>query len=882
MPDPAPSRFTPHLLVPWEPKTLTPRPSGSTWGGQFADRSADRQGHVDRLLDGLEEARQASTVDRGEVDAAERASGFAIRVEAADSYDLQVDSLANSGLTLMSVHEATGSSPQEAVIWIPDGRVQAFAEKISQFTQDTPSGKPKQQGAVANTERIQHALLDHLWQDDAPLPDMSEHRWWELWFDPGITETDQIAALQRIAAANGWPVADRSITIGDYRIAHVATTGTQLKTLLATNACPSEVRQPSFAEQIHTTARTLQRDLTLDLATRLKHAAADAPVVCILDTGIHQEHPLLKQALAGRAQSVFPHEGPDDNNGHGTKMAGLALLGDLADALESTGTITLAHGLESVKILPRQIRHDDTPRSHAEVTVNAIADAETGTVDQPHARVFSMAVTQRSTPERNGTDGRASLWSASLDALAAGTDIAVHDDRIELLGAPDLEASRLIVVSAGNVREHPLTHLRQDDGTLQHLALCDTSPIENPSQAWNVLTVGAYTDLAQPPQDAMFHGYRALAAAGELSPFSRTSVALPVSTPIKPDIVLEGGNLLVDADGTLTDEHDIVSLTTTHHGLDRPLTTANATSAATAQAARLAAIAHAAYPALTPETIRALLVHEARWTTAMTDGILNANGRRRTGKGNGSKHFARTVLRRYGWGVPTEERVLSSATNAVTLMIQGSLIPFRRDNGRVQLGELKLHQLPWPREQLLDLGATPVQLRVTLSYFVEPNPGRRGVMGQHTYASHRLRFAIKGSLENLSDFEGRVAKDAQAANDGMTTVGKFEGDKAWLVGSDNRNRGSLHADIWSGTAAELADCGALAVYPAGGWWKYNNRSDRVGRPVSYALLVSLTTPEVETDLYTATAVRLDVPIPTDLAARVETASGVPVQLPLGW
>ncbi|MFD8695473.1 S8 family serine peptidase [Kitasatospora purpeofusca] len=159
---------------------------------------------------------------------------------------------------------------------------------------------------------------------------------------------------------------------------------------------------------------------------------------------------------------------------------------------------------------------------------------------------------------------------------------------------PDPEASRLVVVSAGNVREHHITHLRQDDGTLHHLALCDTSPIENPAQAWNVLTVGAYT-------------------------------------------------------------------------------------------------------ALTPETIRALLVHEARWTTAMTDGILKANGRRRTGKGNGSKDFARTVLRRYGWGAPNEERVLSSAANAVTMMIQGSLVPFRKEKSGVHLGELKLHHLPWPR-----------------------------------------------------------------------------------------------------------------------------------------------------------------------------------------
>ncbi|MEU2283035.1 hypothetical protein ABZ614_14070 [Streptomyces sp. NPDC013178] len=51
-----------------------------------------------------------------------------------------------------------------------------------------------------------------------------------------------------------------------------------------------------------------------------------------------------------------------------------------------------------------------------------------------------------------------------------------------------------------------------------------------------------------------------------------------------------------------------------------------------------------------------------------------------------------------------------------------------------------------------------------------------------------------------------------------------------------------------GSAAELADCGVLALHPSGGWWKSHDRTDRVGRPVRYALLVSLATPEVETDL----------------------------------
>jgi hypothetical protein len=213
------------------------------------------------------------------------------------------------------------------------------------------------------------------------------------------------------------------------------------------------------------------------------------------------------------------------------------------------------------------------------------------------------------------------------------------------------------------------------------------------------------------------------------------------------------------------------------------------------------------------------------------------------------------------------------------MMIQGSLTPFVQKKSSIGLGDLNLHRLPWPREQLLEMGDTRVQLRVTLSYFVEPNPGRKGVMGLHTYASHRLRFALKHPMEPLTQFEQRIAVVAEAENDGITGTAAFESDKNWVVGTDNRNRGSLHADIWHGTATELADCGALAVYPAGGWWKYNKRADRVGLPVNYALLVSLATPEVTADLYTPTAVMLDVPVPVDLA--VETGrTGVSTQLSL--
>ncbi|MEU9075241.1 S8 family peptidase [Kitasatospora sp. NPDC048538] len=876
MPDPAPPRFTPHLLVPWSAATLVPKKQTARGGGDdLVDRSADRYGHVTRLLEGLRQAQQEAVEDRRDIPADNRPDGFAIRVEAADGHGLNLGALDSSGLTLLSAHPATPGHPQDAVVWIPDGHVPTFADKISQFTQDTRDHNPKQAATVANMERIQRALLEHFWQEEAPLPELQAPRWWELWFDPSITGMDQIQDLRRTAAEHGWRIAPRSITLGDYHVAQVEAPGDQLRLLLTTN-CPAEIRRPNFAEEIHTTERALQVPLVADLATRLEQAPPGSPTVCILDTGIRQEHVLLKDALAGRAQSAFPTEGPEDRNGHGTWMAGLALYGDLDAALATNDPVRLTHGIEAVKLLPAKT--PGTPRTFGEVTADAVAVAETGSVEQPRARVFSMAVTKHSVRPENGTDGTATLWSATVDALAAGTSVTVRDDRIELHGAPDPAASRLIVVSVGNIRDRLPHEMRAADGSPSHLYLCDTSRVEDPAQAWNILAVGAHTNLTDVPDHPDFKGYRALASAGELSPFSRTSVAMGESTPIKPDIVLEGGNLLVDDANTRWHEHDIVGLTTTGIHIDRPLTTANATSAATAQAARLAAMAHAAYPALGPEAIRGLLVHEARWTTPMLQGVYTRNGRPKMGPGD----FARKVLRRYGWGVPTEERVLSSAANAVTLMIQGSLIPYRRYPGGVRLGELKLHELPWPREQLDDLGGTDVELRVTLSYFVEPNPGRRGVRGQRTYPSHRLRFAMKGSLESRAAFERRIAETAEAEDDGITRVKKFDSDDAWVVGPTNRKRGSLHSDVWRGDATALAGSGMLAVYPAGGWWKDHDRSDRVGLPVSYALLVSLATPEVETDLYTPTAVKLDVPIPADLAARVETSSGVPVQLPISW
>lgn len=869
------------MVVPWPASTLTPRSEPRGGSGPDLVSREDRHGHAAALVDGLETAERESVQLIQEMPDTFQPDGFAVRIEAARDHPLALERLDGSGLTLMSSHQQTDDAPQDALVWVPFDKVPSFTQRINAFTEDTDSGKPKQAALVANMEQIHRALLENLWQERGGLPPLDEERWWELWFDPRIAPTDPVVTLHDLADERRWRTGDRALHVGERVVAHVAATGDELTVLLTTNACPAEIRRPTFAEGLYAVDRAFRADLVEDLAQRVSAAGPQAPAVCVLDTGIAQEHSLLKPALHERAYSVLPGVTPADRHGHGTQMAGLALFGDLASALESQGPVALGHGLESVKILHDGHAPVTSPRTCAETTANAVATAEIGNGGPgPSARVFSMAITRHSGDGENGVDGTATLWSATLDALAAGTEVAVRDDRIDLVGAPDSGASRLIIVSAGNIRSAKPQQMRSEDGALDPLLLADSSRIEEPAQAHNVLTVGACTHLDTVPEGPVFRGFRTLAAPGGLSPFSRTSVALTNSAISKPDIVLEGGNMLVAPDDSLLDEHDLLSVATTHHDPARQLTWTNATSAATAQAASLAATAMSTYPGLQPETIRALLVHEAQWTPAMVEqGLFKRTGTPKLAKGE----VMRQVIRRYGWGIPTAERIRNSASNAVTMIVQNTLVPYKRARGgQVRLAELKLHELPWPLEQLRELADTTVDLRVTLAYMIEPNPGRRGMLGRYSYASHGLRFAIKGPTESGDAFQRRLAEQAEHETDALGNPKAFESDKHWLVGPRFRNLGSLHADIWRGSAADLADCGMLAVYPVGGWWKANKRADRIGLPVSYALLVSLHTPDVSTDLYTPIATQLGVPVEISPAAQTDIVDGIPIQMDFGW
>jgi hypothetical protein len=79
-----------------------------------------------------------------------------------------------------------------------------------------------------------------------------------------------------------------------------------------------------------------------------------------------------------------------------------------------------------------------------------------------------------------------------------------------------------------------------------------------------------------------------------------------------------------------------------------------------------------------------------------------------------------------------------------------------------------------------------------------------------------------------------------------------------LLGEKLRSLGSVHSDTWTGQAAELAERGYIAVYPVLGWWKERANLERWGKSARYAVIVSIKTPSLETDIYTPVENRIPV------------------------
>lgn len=336
-------------------------------------------------------------------------------------------------------------------------------------------------------------------------------RWWEVWLRRHDGHEQE--RLAEFASRNQLLTSGHYLGFQDRTVMLVRATADQLAQGIDSLDDLAELRRPHEVASLLTDMPAVdQAEWVKELLGRLHVAGRDSPVVCVLDTGIHDGHPLLAGSLAEANVHVADtrwHKRPA--NPHGTEMAGLALYGDLHQAVTTAHPVRLDHRLESVKILPD---HGQNERDlYGAITARAVDRPEIEGPDR--SRVFMLAVTapnaEADEPQSavDAKRGRPTSWSAAVDALTFGRAIDDTDSKLTYLDRDEPRTPRLFVISAGNIR----TINPADD----HLDGSDLSPVEDPVQSWNSLTVGAFSrqdDMAEAP--TAFAGYVPIAARGEL------------------------------------------------------------------------------------------------------------------------------------------------------------------------------------------------------------------------------------------------------------------------------------------------------------------------------------------------------------------------------
>lgn len=798
----------PHVKIQKPSRVLDFIPTGSG-GGSFKWPARERVLHGDHLKQQINAA-WVSNDDRG----------IYLEFISSPDYELCIKSLENlrprkleHKIRLCHVKKVLDSETDHeivyATVFVPIAQKDYFLKKIKEYSnpERDKNGKPKNQKLVDSINNIRKGLVESFWLNKKDIPD-TKAMWCEVWIRHDNNNSES-KLNQFVQVLNNLKIKNKPETLifPERAIKLIKVDGCQLTQLINQSDCIAEFRKANETAAFFLNENPSEQSLwTENLLQRIQTNFDTNIAICILDTGINYGHPLIAPFLSDQdCLTVKPEWQSHDHDGHGSLMAGLAIFGDLQDKLENNQSVIINHQIESVKLLPLPNQSDSPAELWGDFTQQAISKAE---INEPkRTRIICMAV---SAINPDGL-GLPSSWSAAIDQISAG----LENNKVE--------TQRLVLVAAGNSVLY---------GELFDLAnypeFQKEASIHDPAQAWNALSIGAYTNLIDLKDNALA-GYIPLAQSGQLSPFSCTSRRWDNPWPIKPEIVFEGGNIAINHDENFATECDDLQLISTYYKPhEKTFNSFSMTSAATAQAANFAAQIQCEYPDYWPETIRALIVHSAEWTPAMKEQFAQ----------NNNKGELYKILRACGYGVPNLERALYCANNHLTLIVESEIQPFKKE-GKVKANKMHLYELPWPKEALEGLGSIEVEMRVTLSYFIEPSAGEIGWKDRYVYPSYGLRFALNSPTESIHEFTNRINKVGRDETEEQSdTVSPSD---YWRLGSKQRDKGSIHSDTWRGTASDLASSNLIGIYPVSGWWKNRPHLDKWDSNTRYSLIVSIHT-----------------------------------------
>lgn len=427
-------------------------------------------------------------------------------------------------------------------------------------------------------------------------------------------------------------------------------------------------------------------------------APADtASTVCVIDSGIQEEHRWLEPAIDAETSRCFlPGVAADDvadyypPQGHGTRVAGAVLY---PDTIPSAGEVDPVAWIQNARVLDANNELPDalTPEEYLQKVVSHFHAAPRFT------KIFNHSINANVPCPKQ----RMTSWAAKLDQLS-------HEQEV------------LFIQSAGNQTRWGNGD-QANTGLSAHLDAGKQPPehqleasmrVANPAQSLHVLTVGSVSAAALDNANARSF------AGGEQQPsgFSRAGYGEPWSV-VKPEVVEIGGDLVYSKSGPrsirIQPDVAIELLNSTLHGQPAFSKDGAGTSFAAPKVAHIAAHLQNAFPAASPLLYRALVVQSARWPS-WTENEPDKD----------------KILKLIGYGLPSLERATSNSERRVTLITP--------DAEEIPSKQLHLYTIRIPEE--LRNAALEARLRVdvTLAYTALPR---------------RTRARRTGYLETWLDWE---------------------------------------------------------------------------------------------------------------------------------
>jgi hypothetical protein len=294
----------PHLVVPAGPDPVRFTSPSTGRNEALTLPTRNRAEHAQNLIAKLEAITETAQARAEEQKAFGLDDGIGIYLtfQSEPNFDLKFASLdvTRSGIELCTL-KTTPDNRWQATVFVPDGkldlflrRVVAYRDKMTTPRAENGPTRPQNQDLVEGISEIQLAALEALWTETGlPFPDAQTPITWEVWLRRS-KEVDQLARLQEHAPAFNLIVGAQKVVFIDRTVILVHGNAEELSRSIDILGMIAELRLPKTTAAFFTGMTVLeQQEWIDDLASRMVAPAADAPYVCLFDTGVNHSHPLF-------------------------------------------------------------------------------------------------------------------------------------------------------------------------------------------------------------------------------------------------------------------------------------------------------------------------------------------------------------------------------------------------------------------------------------------------------------------------------------------------------------------------------------------------------------------------------------------------------------